>query len=135
MSIRRGIAAGALLAAIASSDAIAQAQKPVPETVMVTLRVRPGAEASLADVIDRHWKTAQSLQLVLDAPHVTLRGGEADKPYYVEIFTWRDANIPDHAPAAIRAIWDEMNRLVERRDGKPGLELTEMFPVAAGRRR
>lgn len=35
------------------------------------------------------------------------------------------------ASAAAQAIWDEMNGLVERRDGKAGLEFTEVFPVGA----
>jgi hypothetical protein len=42
-----------------------------------------------------------------------VRGNEQGKTYFVEIFTWRDANIPDAPPAAIQNIWAEMNQLVE----------------------
>jgi hypothetical protein len=75
-------------------------------------------------VIARHWATAQKMKLVRDTPHVTLRGTEENNNvYFVEIFTWRDARVPDAAPAEIRNIWNEMNRLVEARGGHPGLDL------------
>ena len=102
-----------------------------PETVMVTLRAKPGSEAALADVIARHYETARKLDLLRDltagTPHVTVRASDAaDKTYFVEIFTWRDSAIPDSAPAAIQAIWREMNNLVEARGGRPGLEFAEV---------
>jgi len=101
-----------------------------PETVMVTLHAKAGAEAELVRVVERHWETARRLNLVLPATHVTLRGAEADgKTYFVEVFTWRDADIPDHAPAEIQAIWKEMNAAVEARAGQPGLHFTEVSIV------
>ena len=111
---------------------ISSAQQPAekPETVMVTLRAKPGAEVELEQVLARHWKTARDLKLVHDAPHVTLRGSEdGNKGYFVEVFTWRDARIPDAAPAEIQKIWGDMNRLVEARGGRPGLEFVEMAVV------
>jgi hypothetical protein len=94
-----------------------------PETVIVTLHAKPGAEAELARVIERHWSTARKLNLVADAPHVTLRGTEdGGRTYFVEVFTWRDGDIPDAAPAEIQAIWNTMNQLVEARMGGPGLK-------------
>jgi hypothetical protein len=110
--------------------AVTTAQTEKPETVMITLRAKPGAESSLARVIERHWETVRRLHLVIDAPHVTLRGTESGgKTYFVEIMTWRDASIPDSAPVEILAIWKEMNDLVEARGG-PGLEITEMSVIA-----
>jgi hypothetical protein len=109
----------------------AEASETVPETVMVTLHAKPGAEADLERVLANHWKTARELRLVRDAPHVTIRGSEeANKTYFVEIFTWRDANVPDSAPAEIQKIWTEMNRLVEARGGHPGLEFVAVSAVA-----
>ncbi|HXP88183.1 MAG TPA: hypothetical protein VN841_25865 [Bryobacteraceae bacterium] len=103
----------------------------MPETVMVTLRAKPGAEAELERVIANHWKTAHDLKLVRDAPHTTIRGSEADnKTYFVDIFTWRDAHVPDTAPAEIQKIWGDMNRLVEARGGHPGLEFVPVSVVA-----
>jgi hypothetical protein len=37
------------------------------------------------------------------------------KTYSIEIFTWRDASIPDHAPAAVLSLWQEMKEPVEGR--------------------
>jgi hypothetical protein len=101
-----------------------------PETMIVTLHAKPGAEAELAAVIARHWDTAQRLNLVLPSPHVTVRGTEADdRTYFVDIFTWRDAAVPDHAPPEIQKIWADMNRLVEAQGNRPGLEFSEVFVV------
>ena len=129
---RLAIAAAVVLApstfggtALASGGAVEH-----PETVMVTLHAKPGSEAELAAVIARHWDTARRLDLVLDAPHLTVRGVESDaKTYFVEIFTWRDPSVPDNAPADIQKIWAEMNRLVEPRNGQPGLEFSEVAVV------
>jgi len=112
-----------LLTVVAACAAVA-AEKP--ETVMVRYQAKPGAEEELARVIARHWKTAHDLKLVRETPHVTLRGIQDGKTYFVDIFTWRDAAIPDAAPPAIQAIWAEMNKLVEARGGRPGLEIAEM---------
>jgi hypothetical protein len=103
-----------------------------PETVMVTLHAKPGAEAALAQAIAKHWNAVRRLNLVLDSPHVALRGTEAtDKTFFVEVFTWRDAAIPDAAPAEIRAVWDELNSLVESRAGRPGLDIVPVSVQAA----
>ena len=106
-----------------------------PETVMITLRAKPGAERALADVLARHYETARRLELLSpDAAHVTLRAiDDSEKTYFVEILTWRDGEIPDHAPREIQAIWQEMNRLVEARGGRSGLEIVPMTAVNAER--
>src|SRR5215469_6653727 len=102
-----------------------------PETVMVTFRAKAGAEADLERVIARHWDTAQQMKMMMsDTPHVTLRGTEeGGKTFFVEIFTWNDASTPDNAPATIRQIWGEMNKLVEKRDRHPGLEFAFVTPI------
>ncbi len=102
--------------------------------MMITLHAKAGAEAELAQVIARHWETAQRLKLVTNTPHVTLRGAEpaegAMRTFFVDVFTWRDASIPDAAPKEIQAIWADMNRLVEKRNGRPGLTIDEVALVA-----
>jgi len=96
-----------------------------PETVIVTCHAKAGAEAELQRVLARHWTTARSLKLVLDTPRLSLRGVDGEgKTYFVEILTWRDGAIPDHAPAAIQSIWAEMGKLVEGR----GIEIAEVTP-------
>jgi hypothetical protein len=102
----------------------------IPETVIVTVRPKPGAEADLARVMADHWATCRRLNLVLAEPHVRIQAKDAEgKPYLVEILTWRDEDIPDNAPAEIQAIWTEMNRLVEGRQGRPGLEIVRGMVV------
>jgi hypothetical protein len=101
-----------------------------PETVMITYQAKSGADAELARAIEKHWTTARQLKLALE-PHLTLRGVEDDgRVYFVDIFTWRDEKIPDSAPAAIQAIWAEMNGVVETRGGKPGIQIQRVAVVA-----
>ena len=96
-----------LLLALFALTAFAQ-----EETVMVTCRAKPGAEANLQRVLASHWKTIRDLKLVTSAPHTSLRGVDGGgKTYFVEIFTWKDAKIPDHAPDAVQKLWSEMNDL------------------------
>jgi hypothetical protein len=111
-------------------SSMAQQDPELPETVIVTLRAKPGAEADLERAIARHWTTAHRMKLVHDTPHVTLRGTEeGNKSYFIEIFTWRDGGIPDAAPAEIQTIWNEFNRLVEARGGHPGIEFVAVSVV------
>jgi len=119
-----------ILALLVGLAAVVTTAAPAdPETVMVTLRAKAGAEAELAKVIADHWTTARRLDLVRPDPHVTLKGQDASGTYFIDIFTWRDASIPDNAPADIKKIWDDMNRLTEARGGHPALAFAEMTVV------
>ena len=125
---RRWIIPVLLAAAAPAAAAHTRAMQPErPETVMITFHPKPGADSDLARVIASHWTTARRLNLVLDSPHLTLRS--TDGKQYVEILTWKDGSVPDDAPAEIRAIWDEMNRLVESRGGVPGLVIDHVSVV------
>jgi hypothetical protein len=129
---RLALAASVLfLGAVFPGSSAAQTGGGKPETVMVTCHAKPGSEAELARVIARHWTAVRGLKLVRDTPHLTLRGIEdGDKTYFVEIFTWRDASIPDAAPAPIQAIWTEMGNLVEPRAGRPGIDIVQVSVIA-----
>jgi len=112
----------------------ARAASPAPETVLITFHPKRGSEQALAEVIARHWAVARRLDLVLDAPHVTLRGMDGGgNAYIVEVLTWRDAAIPDSAPKPILELWDQMNALVESREGRPGLAFGEVHLLSSGR--
>jgi len=101
-----------------------------PETMMITLRPKAGAEAELKAVIAAHWETARRLNLVQPEPHVTLElKDETRALYYVDVFTWRDRDIPDNAPDEILKIWNDMNRLTAPRAGRPGLDIREVKRV------
>jgi hypothetical protein len=108
----------------------ASPENSAPETVMVTYHAKQGSEAALANAISRQWATALKLKLVQETPHTVVRGNEEGKTYFVEIFTWRDASIPDKAPAAIQNIWSEMNQSVESRGGRPGIDFVVVSVVA-----
>ncbi len=69
------------------------------------LHAKSGAADELAAAIARHWAAVRELNLVEESPHVTMRGAEGgNRTYFVEVFTWRDATIPDHAPARVTVI-------------------------------
>jgi hypothetical protein len=132
MNVRQICAAlGVFCAALAQgSSLVAHTRSEKPETVMITLHAKPGAEAELAQVIARHWDTARRLKLIREMPHLTLRSAEGAQTDFVEIMTWRDASAPDAAPPEIQTIWTDMNRLVEKRDGRPGLSIEAMSVVS-----
>jgi len=130
MSTRHIVRAVSIAAVAAALSQVVGAEQP--ETVMITLRPKPGAERALAQTIARHYETAQKLNLLReDTPHLTLQASDdQDKTYFVDIFTWRDAAVPDNAPREIQAIWKEMNGLVEMRGGRPALDIVPVKPVA-----
>jgi hypothetical protein len=107
-----------------SGSPAAFAASEIPETVIVTYQVKPGAEATLSRVIAQHWRVAQHLNLVRSSPHVVVQGGDEGKHYIVEILTWRDGSIPDNAPDAITQLWREMGQYVVPRDGRPGIDFS-----------
>ena len=131
MRYTRYVAAIMIVMSAAAVRGAAPQARDNAETVMVTLHAKAGAEADLARVIAKHWEAVHRLNLVRDTPHVTLRGRDNGHTFFVEIFTWRDADIPDNAPAEIQGIWAEMNALVEKRGEREGLEIAEVSLLPA----
>ena len=84
-----------------------------PETVMVTVKAKPGKEAQLESVMKKHWATVKRLDLVTGDPHTLYR---TDSGVFVDIFTWKSASIPDNAPADVLAVWKEMNEAASKLD-------------------
>jgi hypothetical protein len=110
----------------------AMAQQGKPETVMVKYQVKSGSEREMASLIERQWAAVRKLNMTFENPHVVVRGDEAGKPFFVEILTWRDASLPDKAPAAVQEIWSAMNKIVETRDGHPGIDFAVVADVTSG---
>ena len=111
---------------------LAAAQLPGPgtETMHSIAHVKPGHEAEYANLSAQAWALYKRLGLVLDKPHVVLRGAdEKGRPYFVEVFTWKSPDIPDHAPAEVRAIWQRLENACEPRDGRPGIDFAEVTAV------
>ena len=69
-------------------------------------------------------------------PHIILSGkDDGGRPMVIEILRWRDADAPDDVSKkypSVRAIWDRLNALVEKRDGKPAIDIEEMEIVSRG---
>jgi hypothetical protein len=84
-----------------------------------------------AELSAKTWTIYRRLDLVLPAPHVVLRGVDSQNlPYFVEVFTWRNAEIPDHAPAEVRAVWQDLENACEKRNGRPGIDFAEVTAIA-----
>jgi len=93
------------------------------ETVLITYRVKAGDEAEFEQVLSQAWKIYRQEHLVFAQPHLIVRDKETGgKTRFVEIFTWVSQDAPDHAPDAVKKIWDKMLSLCEKRDGHGGLE-------------
>jgi hypothetical protein len=104
---------------------------PGTETIYSIAHVKRGMETQYAELSAKAWVIYRKLDLVLPAPHVVVRGVDSQNlPYFVEIFTWKSAEIPDHAPAEVRAVWQELENACEKRDGRPGIDFTEVTAVA-----
>jgi hypothetical protein len=113
--------------------AVAASASAAPETVHVTYHVRPGKLGDFLQVLGRHFPAGRRAGIVLAEPHVILSGKEeGGKPVVIEVLTWRDADDPDEVAEKhpeIRKIWDGMNALVEKRGGRPGIEIDAMDVV------
>jgi hypothetical protein len=102
------------------------AQDTDTETVLSTFRPRAGKEDELLKTMNQNWATLRRLGLVLQEPHLILRGkDDAGKTIFVEILTWRDHEAADHVPAEVQTIWNQLQSLVEERNGHKGIEFPE----------
>ena len=100
----------------------ARASGDEPETVFVTYRPQPGKEDALLQVLREARATRTRLALADESPYLLLRAGTADNVRFIEVFTWKSEEIPDHAPQEIRDQWDRMQKLVRPLDGHPGID-------------
>ena len=120
---------GSLVAAALLTAVAADAAGP-PETVHVTYHVQSGKLDEFLAVLGEHYPAGRKLGIVLAEPHLILSGKEdGGHPVVIEILTWRDADAPDNVTRkypTVRAIWDRLNALVEKRDGKPAIDIDEM---------
>jgi hypothetical protein len=108
------------------------AQDSDTETVLSTFRPRAGKEDELLKTMDKNRSTLLKLGLVVQQPHIVLRGkDDAGKTIFVEIFTWRDHEAADHVPAEVQAIWNQLQSEVEDRGGHRGIEFPEFDIVSA----
>jgi hypothetical protein len=104
---------------------------PETETVLSTYHVRPGQEQAFLAAAARTWTIYRRLDVVLPRPHVLMKqADEGGHAVFVELFTWRSGDIPDHAPAEIEAAWKDLELLCKRPDGHSGIEFQEVTVAA-----
>jgi hypothetical protein len=94
-----------------------------PETVLVTYHPKPGKEAEMLRILKDEWATLTKLDLVSGAHQLYRAEDEAGRAFFVEIFTWKGHEIPDHAPPEVRKVWAEMNANTDK------LEFVEITPI------
>src|SRR5579864_1746421 len=114
-----------IIAALSLSSIAQEARPQLPgpgtETMYSIAHVKRGMEARYAELSAQTWAVYRKLDLVLAKPHVVVRGVDSEGlTYFVEIFTWKSADIPDHAPPEVRAIWQQLEQACEKRNGRPG---------------
>jgi hypothetical protein len=101
-----------------------------PETMLVSYHVKPGQEAAFQDALARTWAIYRRDKLVLARPHLVVREkDDAGRTRFVESFTWVSHNAPDNAPPDVKAIWKELESLCEPRDGKKGIDGSEVETI------
>jgi hypothetical protein len=124
-------AALALTLSMFAQKTASELPRPGTETIYSIAHVKSGMETRYAELSAKTWAIYRRLDLVLPAPHIVLRGVDSQNlPYFVEIFTWRNAEIPDHAPAEVRAVWQELENACEKRNGRPGIDFSEVTAIA-----
>lgn len=102
---------------------------------MVTYRVKAGKEAEFQAVLSNGWEVYRGERLVLAQPHIIVRDTEdGGKPRFVEIFTWVNRSIPEHAPESVKAIWKQEEAFCEQRNGHYGIEPGEVELLVPSRK-
>lgn len=136
MRMNRKIIVLLIAASLTAATARAAGQ---PETVHVTYHVQTGKLEEFLGVLKEHHPACRKLGLVLAEPHLILSGKEDEgKPVVIEILTWKDGDAPDSVPKhhpVVKKIWDQLNALVEKRGGKPGIDIEEMNIVTGAARK
>ena len=98
-----------------------------PETVHIAYHVQPGRLDEFLKAVVEQYPECLKLGLVLPTPHLVMTGKEdGGKPVVIEVLAWRDGDAPDSVPRTypqILAIWNRMHALVEKRGGRPGIEI------------
>jgi hypothetical protein len=103
-----------------------------PETMLVSYHVKPGKEAAFQDALARTWAICRRDKLVFATPHLVVREkDDAGRTRFVESFTWVNHAAPNHAPPDVKVIWRDLESLCEPRDGKKGIDGSEVETVVA----
>ena len=98
-----------------------------PVTMLVSYHPKAGREAELQRLVADHWPTLHRLGLVTDVKAQVWRAHEkgADRPFFVELFQWKDDKASDiaHQTPEVMAVWETMGPVLEK------LSLVEVEPI------
>jgi hypothetical protein len=98
-------------------------------TVLVTYRPREGEVEPLSRLLVRQRATLDRLGLAT-APPLTFRAADANgRPIFLDLLTWKDLAVTGNPPPELAALWGDLQKLVEPRDGRPGVEILHVTPV------
>lgn len=97
-----------------------------PQTVICRYQVKPGKEARMLELLEKHWPTLHAAGLTTDDKPVIYRsipsgkpGGGHDAPNtIVEIFSWKtgaSAGLAHQTPE-IMAVWEPMGAICDAMD-------------------
>lgn len=103
-----------------------------PATAICLYRVASGNEPEFIRLLERHWPVLRELDLVTDERPLHYRGAEQDGgPLFVEIFSWKSEEDAGraHQHPEVMAIWEPMDKLTERRGGRPNMEFPHVSPI------
>jgi hypothetical protein len=121
------VAAAASSVVLAADEKAASLPGAETETILSTYHVRPGQEQAFLAAVTRTWKIYRRLDAVLPRPHFLVKKvDDAGHTEYYELFTWRSGDIPDNAPAEIKAAWKDLEALCKRPDGHSGIAVEEV---------
>jgi quinol monooxygenase YgiN len=100
-----------------------------PVLTHVTYRPKKGKEEELFALVKKHWPVLNQLGLSTKDPAKIYRATnkESGDVYFIEIFSWRDAQATAtaHQTPEVMAIWEPMGPILEK------LELAALEPVSA----
>jgi len=107
---------------------------PAYDKIMVTYRVKPGAEKKFEALLRIHWPTLNRMKLVKNEPSVVFRGEWHRRTFYVEIFSWLNADAVSHAHhlPEVMKVWEPMAALVEKWRGRSAMEFTPVCELNLG---
>ncbi len=89
-----------------------------PVSVLVTYRLKKGAEAQFLPLLKKHWPTLDRLGLVSKEKPKIWRAENTRSPgsiSYVELMQWKDASCPDvaHQTPDVMKVWEPMGPLLD----------------------
>jgi hypothetical protein len=91
-----------------------------PVTMLVSYHPKAGRERELQQLIEQHYPTLQRLGLVTEMKARVWKASTkgSDRPYFVELFQWKDDKASDvaHQTPEVMAVWETMGPVLEKLD-------------------